>query len=1218
MAAGEEGNLPAIDSRAVLRYWIEGLTTPDWEHLADRNNEVRLECAAYKDLYSATVPRPAKDCGDVSANVAIVAVISRRGWSEKKAKALLALSARVVDDALVPPEGWPVFLNSWYFAAKETDVRDDTIALANDIYSTLQDIDLTSWKGYLDSIARAFQSRSVDIRRPKNHAGEEFDVKWRILAQQTVPTANVHIIEAYRRLLNSPDQWPQLFFRLVGQREDDRFEPQPVAGFAHVDKAGEEMEPRRKVFPLDPTQRQALRYALAMDHGQVLVVHGPPGTGKTTFLSGLIASLWVRSLLEGDPEEALPPLIVGASGTNQAMGNILKIFDGVRHISSDGARRIDDRFIPGMTSYGWLLPARSKQQDASGPYLSQMLEYHNCGDDLLALTSRKLGARGRPAVLQEMEREYIAAASRVLDAPFTSVQEVVRHLAEVLRELESRLRQGRRTVELILAPQSEEKEISFLQGRIEGLAKAVGDPPRRSLWTVLKGLAVRAELYWRRRQIRGVRKRLEALRERQYRQMEVCFTPTFPPWWKAVMDKEKLALVRDEALNLLRHRGPSFKRDLEAVWDKFEEVSYLPAMFHIAARIWEGRWLAEQEKDGTADRREDNSKAKRLRVAAMLAPCLAVTTHSLPVWFFNGDGPPRENIDLLLLDEAGETSAAVGAAAFAFAKRAVVLGDERQLPPVGINSVEDVHLLKKHGLDDLSEALRLSSGSVLAMAKSVTLLSRRDPPGVELLYHYRCLPEIIGFCNSSYYGGRLIQMRSNAEESFPWPPMSFVFTDGRYGGQPSVAENKRNVQEAKEIAAWLVEEKARLESFYHHLSLQKIVAVLTPFLNQENELKKQIKLAFGDDVAEGMTIGTVHKLQGAERPIVLFSSVVTEKWRSTWLEENDWLLNVAVSRAKDSFVLFGAEAIVFRPSTCGSLAKLGTYMLRYGTQLYPKKLVIVEAPGKVKRIQAALGRRCLVVATGGHVRELPPFKEAPSSWSEPPWRELSELKSKLLDRLSRWADELRPVIIATDDDREGEAIAWHVLDAIGRRGVRLNTKDVRRMRFSSLAPEALKAAYEAAGPGLDMNRCRAALARDITDYLIGKTYSEKLKAPVGRVKTGLLSAVAQEEDRKRPKRLRVDVKTRDGETLHGYVVGHATSTAKPLDVEEIADLPGLAEVLSGGVITDLGVREILRQAPAFEGPTTADILILAARAGIDPATAMKYLEKLYLVTAPAP
>jgi hypothetical protein len=115
------------------------------------------------------------------------------------------------------------------------------------------------------------------------------------------------------------------------------------------------------------------------------------------------------------------------------------------------------------------------------------------------------------------------------------------------------------------------------------------------------------------------------------------------------------------------------------------------------------------------------------------------------------------------------------------------------------------------------------------------------------------------------------------------------------------------------IAAWIAERREFLEALPHESKdnpkalLKDIVAVVTPFSAQAHLIRQEL----GKRGIDRVTVGTVHALQGAERDVVLFSSVYTrnDSGREFFFDRDKTMLNVTVSRARDSFIVFGDMAI---------------------------------------------------------------------------------------------------------------------------------------------------------------------------------------------------------------------------------------------------------------------------------------------------------------------
>ncbi len=180
------------------------------------------------------------------------------------------------------------------------------------------------------------------------------------------------------------------------------------------------------------------------------------------------------------------------------------------------------------------------------------------------------------------------------------------------------------------------------------------------------------------------------------------------------------------------------------------------------------------------------------------------------------------------------------------------------------------------------------------------------------------------------------------------------------------------------------------------------------------------------------------------------------------------------------------------------------------------EVVVVESPNKVKTINKYLGKDYKVMASFGHVRDLPakdgsvlPDDDFAMSW------EVDGPSGKRLADIARAVREADGLILATDPDREGEAISWHVLEVLRQKRA-LKDKPVRRVVFNSITKQAVLDAM--ANPrDIDPPLVDAYLARRALDYLVGFTLSPVLwrKLPgarsAGRVQSVALRFVCDRE-----------------------------------------------------------------------------------------------------------
>lgn len=179
-------------------------------------------------------------------------------------------------------------------------------------------------------------------------------------------------------------------------------------------------------------------------------------------------------------------------------------------------------------------------------------------------------------------------------------------------------------------------------------------------------------------------------------------------------------------------------------------------------------------------------------------------------------------------------------------------------------------------------------------------------------------------------------------------------------------------------------------------------------------------------------------------------------------------------------------------------------------------LVVVESPAKAKTINKYLGSDYTVLASYGHVRDLPskdgsvlPDEDFAMSW------EVDAKASKRLSEIAEIAKKSDRVILATDPDREGEAISWHVLEVLTKKKA-VKDATVQRVTFNAITKSAVLEAM-AAPRDIDMELVEAYLARRALDYLVGFTLSPVLwrKLPgarsAGRVQSVALRIVVDRE-----------------------------------------------------------------------------------------------------------
>jgi DNA topoisomerase-1 len=175
-------------------------------------------------------------------------------------------------------------------------------------------------------------------------------------------------------------------------------------------------------------------------------------------------------------------------------------------------------------------------------------------------------------------------------------------------------------------------------------------------------------------------------------------------------------------------------------------------------------------------------------------------------------------------------------------------------------------------------------------------------------------------------------------------------------------------------------------------------------------------------------------------------------------------------------------------------------------------LVIVESPAKAKTIEGFLGKDFIVKSSYGHVRDLAKNDKAVdvSNNFEPNY-EISEDKVKVIADLSKLAKKAKTIWLATDEDREGEAISWHLFEALS-----LKDSNTKRIVFHEITKTAIQEAIENPRK-IDKHLVDAQQARRILDRLVGFELSpllwKKIKPSLsaGRVQSVAVRLIVERE-----------------------------------------------------------------------------------------------------------
>ncbi len=829
-----------------------------------------------------------------------------------------------------------------------------------------------NWTVYLAGTLDYFKEQVGCLPRDLKIEGWKVDIDTIALISADVGGMSGSIIKLYDQLLSSSEsRLPGVLHSLLTLRNT---EPKAIDDPCDEILRSEHYGQMTNRFPLSPSQRVALALLDNTGANQVLAVNGPPGTGKTTLIQSVVADLVVKSFLLREK----PPIIVGSSVNNQAITNIL---DSFASVSPDGADRtgLNERWLPSLDTLGHYLAANNadkleKARDA-GHWVSTVDLKKSPANDLAhgaqASTSRNdayeayLNANPssdctlyfiermrvflRRDDIQEIKdckeiaHENVATLRCAIDRITRELRDVrgfvsahgftdatLRSLAVQVHERLEAIRERRSTLDGIIAQERlRARRPGFFLRLIDSVRFGNSDMRRSRVQAALSrrlDLSINLEL----RDLYDLSADVWSSRDSLFED-EMKLSNAWASVKSACEDLSRYASSLDPDLQC------GHKDFIEAV-ESLLDVHERHDAFWWAVHGLECLWLMERN-DNTYDNNRRTSKGWELR--SFLTPVFVSTFHSLPNFFqypsksVHGGKTNTfsdEVIDLLVIDEAGQVAPELGVPAFALAKKALVVGDARQIEPIWNIPSESVDFSngKRAGIipseatyEGFSRSGRSCvSGTLIALAQDASTFLY--PPewgeaGSLLVEHRRCVPEIIEYCNRFVYQS-LLDVKTSPLIS-DWPALGYCHVGGS-----SIQHHgtRSNPVEARAIVAWIKNNRENLTKRYN-ASLADILAIITPFRGQRDAVVASLK-------AEGIyekdiVVGTVHSLQGAEKPVVIFSPVYGRNHQRERLFFNQTynMLNVAVSRAKNHFLVFG-NMNLFRPGAtdtpAGDLGKL--------------------------------------------------------------------------------------------------------------------------------------------------------------------------------------------------------------------------------------------------------------------------------------------------------
>lgn len=850
-------------------------------------------------------------------------------------------------------------------------------------HTTNERYQLDSWQDYLAYAIKLYEF-VAEIPFESNYirnGNELFKADGRYyLFQDSTVNASFYILQLYNALIKGTVN------SLYDKITNGKIEPsKPLIKNTDISKMKAHVGQMGGAYPLSPSQREAMNHFGEIKEGNLLAVSGPPGTGKTTFLQSVVADMYVKSALKRERA----PIIVAASTNNQAVTNII---DSFGQISEIGISNLEHKWITGTDSFAVYFPSNGKVKEAAQKrYQYTTVRGGGFVDELESKENRRSSGRlFKQEFHQYFRRETasidFALCEEILWKELEKVNKDRINCISMLDNIKSVL--GRESygayVERIMQNIRKEEAIrNDLQNQIEKIQettqwflnrmqewrKAYQQFPwyvrllkkffcfksKIQRWSF--SFVNQAELSFLRRdmsidEIEKVYMQKicdNDLQKSQLQEQKLC-----------IDDKiEKLKSQKKEIDIKMEHLKEGYQNfekynvavpedsvlnefDLCKLNDVLDRVRY--AEFWLAVHYYESRWLKE---DNPVSEKQKGKTFKNIlddmyHRIAMISPCMVMTFFMLPKQFWAYDGNDKKNyfmcnyIDLLVVDEAGQTSPEIAAASFSLAKKAVIVGDEEQIPPVwGTARALDIAMAISNGViankgeyGMLEEnGLNCSQSSIMKMA-ALSCEFNKYKRGLFLSEHRRCYNEIITYCNKLVYEGKLEPKRGSFyaaeynELRGLLPVMGFrqvtTAKSEKYGG------SRRNREEAEAIIMWLQKKYEKILLCYSDkdgIEERGVLGIITPFKSQSFLIKNLIKRRL-PEYSKFIDVGTVHTFQGAERKVILFSSVYGSEDGCYFINRAPDLMNVAVSRAKDSFLVFGdKECLTGGEKTAAGLLK---------------------------------------------------------------------------------------------------------------------------------------------------------------------------------------------------------------------------------------------------------------------------------------------------------
>ncbi|MDD3224728.1 MAG: AAA domain-containing protein [Clostridium sp.] len=684
-------------------------------------------------------------------------------------------------------------------------------------------------------------------------------------------------------------------------------------------------------YPLSPSQRECINHFTNMSNGEILAVNGPPGTGKTTLLQSIVSNMYVEKALKGEK----PPLIVASSTNNQAVTNIIDSFEKIKVM---GYGNLEERWIDGVHNFAVYFPTSKKMEKATNK------GYHctNMNGKSFVSDIEKTKENSRKKLLSKCSDYFNVnitdsnICEEKIHELLCQIEDIRKNILKLTNRFEVYNINGKTIKEFseFLEQKCDflKKSIKSNRSRVEAWRKHFKEMP--ILYKLLKFLNSYKSKIQTRNNLFIEPEETFLNKSMNIEEIEGKYSDLINKSRNKINDLRdtssdinnyKNYLIRLDKLNI-HIFNKKVEKNIIASLDKMNEkmdttLRYIE--FWLSVHYYECRWINHKYK------LTENQRGKTFKDVldilytrlSMVTPCYVMTFYQIPKNFLSFDKSYLYNyIDLLIVDEAGQVSPEIAACSFALAKKAVIVGDTEQIKPIwNISRALDISLAIENGVISSKDNFKtLSDSGINASESSVIKAASKhckykkfkddDMGGLFLSEHRRCYDEIICYCNELVYKGRLEPLRGKGTDDEKYkldkiPQMGYKQIDTISSSK--LGSSRYNKKEAIEIAKWINENFEMIKNAYTSENSKNLVGIITPFKAQVSCILNELGNQVPKYIKENIDVGTIHAFQGAERRIIIMSTVYGRNDGCHFIDADKSMLNVAVSRAKDSFLVFG-------------------------------------------------------------------------------------------------------------------------------------------------------------------------------------------------------------------------------------------------------------------------------------------------------------------------